>query len=204
MKLIKPAVFILLFLSASLLGRSQYVEKERDDTIRLMAKTPFDTVAARNALGYGSSAIKGVAFTKQKNAWGMRVGARIYANRIKVLLFPETPYLLEYLELKKKENYKKLKIAYLSKEAWYYHYEAITNSVGEFTFPNLKPGRYYLEGVLDWNLSGSYDAYSGSSYNGYGTTNYYDRRYYNVAHSDLLQETVEIKNENEVIHMKLK
>jgi hypothetical protein len=199
--ILMTGVFIAFFTP----GKAQYVQKERDDTIRLYATTPFDSVAAGAALAKGEASIKGVAFTKPKTQFGYKapLAKRIYANRIKVLLFPVTPYLLEYLGVKKKENPRKLKFAYIDPVAWRYRYEAITNSVGEFTFPYLKPGKYYLEAILPWNSSGYYDQYTGSGYNDYGTTNYYQRQYYNVGHYDKLYDFVEIKEGEESVKIKL-
>lgn len=191
----------------SLPGRAQYVEKERDDTIRLYATTPFDSAAARSALAKGNSSIKGVAFTKPRTPYGFKapLAPRIYANRITVLLFPVTPYLLDYLEVKKKENPKRLKFAYIDPVAWRFRYEAITNSTGEFTFPNLKPGKYYLEALLPWSATGYSDQYTGSGYDSYGgTTNYYQRQYYNIGHYDKLYEFVEIASDEEVVKIKLR
>lgn len=195
-----PGVLLLTAITA----HAQYVQKERDDTVRMMAKTPYDTIAARAALAEGNGTIKGVAFTRPNKTIYGRTGKRIYANKIKVLLFPVTPYLLEYLELKKKENYKKLKFAYLSPEAWRFRLEAVTNSDGEFTFPKMKPGKYYLQGLLNWYTSGYYNRYTGSGYNGYGTTNYYTREQYTTNHADLLEKFVDVNSDGEVVDVKLK
>lgn len=185
--------------------KAQYVQPERDDTVRLMAKAPFDTVFAKSALAKGTGSIKGVAFMRTKNGYGMKVGKPIYAAQSKVLLFPVTPYLLEFLELKKKENPKKLKFAYLSNQAWYYRLEAITNSNGEFTFPDMKPGKYYLECLLSYSTSHSYDRYTGTGYNNYGgSTNYYTREYYNRGHNELLSKFVDITEEGQTLEIKLK
>jgi hypothetical protein len=196
----------LVLLAGGFHSNAQYVEPERDDTIRMMPKTPFDTTFAKNALAKGHATIKGVAFTKPKTRLGYKapLEKRIYANKIKVILYPYTPYLEEYIQLKKKQNPKKLKFVYIHPEAWKYRLEAVTNSNGEFTFPDMKPGKYYLEGVLNWNTRSYYNQYRGSGYSGYGTTNYYERKYYTVQHSDLLQEIVEVKSDNEVVRVKLR
>ncbi|RXK81494.1 hypothetical protein ESB13_21260 [Filimonas effusa] len=196
---------VVLAVITGLSSKAQYVQPERDDTVRLMAKTPFDTSYARAALAKGTGTIKGVAFQRTKNGYGMKVGKPIYARNSKILLFPVTPYFLEFLELKKKENPKKLKFAYLSKEAWFFRLEAISNSAGEFTFPDMKPGKYYLECVLNWSTTGSYNRYTGTGYNNYGgSTNYYTREYYTRSHSDLLSKFVEITEEGQVLEIKLK
>ncbi|MBB6130743.1 hypothetical protein [Mucilaginibacter lappiensis] len=93
----------------------------------------------------------------------------------------------------------------MNQKAWYYHYTAITNSVVEFTFPNLKPGKYYLEGILPSSQTASYNQYTGSSYSNFGTSAYhYERKYYNLSHYDKLDQFVEIKNDGEVLEIKLK
>lgn len=199
-----PVSLLLLMLLLCGIGKAQYVQPERDDTVRLYAKTPFDTTAARNALAIGTGTIKGVAFTRPEKKFYGKTGKKILANKIKVILFPVTPYLLEYLDVKKKENPKKLKFAYIHPDAWRFRLEAVTNSDGEFTFPKMKPGKYYLQGVLNWYSSGYYNRYSGSAYNGYGTTNYYTREQYTTDHADLLEKFVEIEKEGEVLEIKLK
>ena len=121
------------------------------------------------------------------------------------MIFPVTPYLEEYLDVKKKENPRKLKFAYVDPVAWNTRLEAITNSDGEFTIPNLKPGKYYLEAILPWSHSGSYDQYTGSGYNNYGgRTDYYDRKSYFVNHYEKLTKFVEIQKDNEIVKIKLK
>lgn len=208
MKNLKYTILIFSLLCTHYSGKAQYVQPEKTiDTIKLMPKATFNIAEAKSALAPGKATIKGVAFTKIKTKLGYNApfAPRIYANKIKVLLFPVTPYLLEYLDLRKQANYKKLKFAYMSNEAWNIHYYAITNSEGQFTFPNLKPGKYYVEGLLNWSSTASYNQYSGTGYGSYGgRIDYYDTKYYNVEHADLLNTIVEIKDTNEVLDMKLK
>lgn len=198
---------LILFTDILFSANAQYVQKERDDTIRMYANTPFDSVAAASALAKGGSSIKGVAFTRPRGAYGIKpiMGPKILGSHIRVMLFPVTPYLLDYLEVKKKENPKKLKFAYIDPVAWRYRYEAITNSAGEFTFPLLKPGNYYLEAILPYSTTGYYDQRTGTGYDDYGgTTEYYQRQYYNIGHYDKLTDFVEIKQDGEVVTIKLK
>lgn len=203
-----PFVSILagLVLACQLQSKAQYVQPERDDTIRLMAKTQFDTVEARNLLAKGTATIKGVCFIHPTNqGFGIKTGKKVYAYKSKVLLFPITPYFLEYLDLKKKANPKKLKFAYLSPDAWRFRLEAVTNSTGEFTFPEMKPGKYYLETILYWQQSGTYNQYTGSGYNNYGgQTDYYSRQNYVNNYSDLLWKIVEVEKDGQILEVKLK
>ena len=206
MRLHKHIYFLFVFVSAFSIAKAQYVQPERDDTVRLYAKTPFDTTVAKMALARGTGTIKGVAFTKPKTGFGYKApfANKIYANKITVLLFPVTPYLLEYLDVKKKENPKKLKFAYIDPYALRYRLEAITNSSGEFTFPEMKPGNYYLEAILPWEQSGSYNKYTGSGYDGYGRVDYYTPQNYSVAHYDKLTKFVNVEKDGEVVEVKLR
>ena len=204
--MLKHTLLVITSLSIFSFAKSQYVQPERDDTVRVYAKTPFDTAAAKIALARGTGTIKGVAFTKPKTGFSYKApfANKIYANKITVLLFPVTPYLLEYLEVKKKENPKKLKFAYIDPYALRYHLEAVTNSTGEFTFPEMKPGKYYLEAILPWKQSGTYNQYTGSGYDGYGRIDYYTPQNYSVAHYDKLTKFVDVEKDGEVVEIKLK
>lgn len=185
----------------------QYVQPERNDTIYLTPKTAFDAAAAKAALAKGKSTIKGVAFIRPNNNIGFNIktGKKLYANKIKISLYPITPYFNEFLALKKVEKPKKLKFAFMSREAISHRLEAVTNSTGEFTFPEMKPGKYYIEGVLNWTQSGTYQQYTGSGYNNYGgRADYYTNQNYVNHNSDLLTKIVEVKEDGQVVEIKLK
>jgi hypothetical protein len=203
---LKKILLFTFFLLVFSFAKSQYVQPERDDTVRLYAKTPFDTTEAKTALALGKGTIKGVAAIKPRDVsvldrWHEK---KIYANKITIMLFPVTPYLLEYLELRKKENPKKLKFAYIDPNCLRYRLEAVTNSTGEFTFPNMKPGKYYLEAILPWQRSGSYNKYTGYADDGYGRTNYYTPQYYVNNYNTLITKFVEVEKEGETVEIKLK
>ena len=183
---------LFLLLSAIFIINSsswaQYVEPERDDTIRLYAKTPFDTAAAAKALAKGSATIKGVAFKRimvTRGNWKTILG-----SKLTIKLYPVTPYLLEYLKLRKKQNREKLQFVYMHAAPYYYHLEAITNSKGEFTFPYLKPGKYYLETDLGYIRTTHYS--------------YHPDDYTYSEYTKHLDKFVEIKSPNEVQTIKLK
>jgi hypothetical protein len=205
MKSIRVFILLLSFVLSASVSRSQYVQPERNDTVKLFAKTPFDVVQAKTALAKGTGTIKGVAFIRRKpNGTIALAGYRINASKITILLFPVTPYLLEYLDVKKKERPEKLKFAYIDPKAWSYRLEAITNNDGEFTFPEMKPGKYYLEGVLPYSASGSYDVYTGSGYGNYGgRVDYYESKGYTNTKYHKFNQFVEIKTEGEVLEIKL-
>lgn len=206
MHLNKSVLLFLITLYAVTPVRAQYKEPEKKDKIEaIYPQVPFDSLQAKQKLAKGTSTIKGIAFTKAKSKWGLKVGQRIYANQIKVTLFPVTPYLESWYALRKeKENLRKRRYVYLSKDAYRYRLEAITNSDGEFTFPDMKPGKYFLQGFLGYTHNGTYNEYTGSGYNNYGgQTDYYQQKSYSVDHEDRIEAFVEVNQDGEIVKIKL-
>jgi len=199
-----PLILICSPISAQY--HQQEYQKHPEQTI--FPKQMFDSIAAKNALSIGTITLKGIAFTKPRTTLGYKapLANRIYANHITVELFPATPYFEEWYHLKKKdENLKKNKIVYMDSVAYRYRITCETNSRGEFTFPKMKPGKYFLVGNIPWSQGGYYDQYQGSGYGNYGgVTDYYQRQYYTVSHSDFLMETVDLKEGDTEVNVKLK
>jgi hypothetical protein len=200
---------IALFFFYSQQIQAQYVEPEEKDKITtLYPETSFDSTIAKNALALGKGSITGVAYTKPRTKLGYKapLADKIKANKITVQLFPVTAYLESWLELrKKKESVKKKVYVYMSNEAYRFRLEAITNSEGKFTFPDMKPGKYFLTAILDYSVGKTYDSYTGSGYNNYGgRTDYYEKKQYYTAHSERIEEFVEVKKDGEVVKVKLK
>ncbi len=50
-------IYLAALITCPFLSKAQYVQPERDDTIRLYAKAPFDSLAAQHALAPGTAAI---------------------------------------------------------------------------------------------------------------------------------------------------
>jgi len=204
-----------MFFSLGILN-AQYVEPEKADKEAKKRKESevvtfptrkFDSIVAKKALALGKGKITGVAFTRTKNGYGMKVGQKVLANKILIQLFPVTPYFEEYYSLwkdKSKNNPKKNRYVYMDTEAYRYRLEAVTNSSGEFTFPDMKPGKYYLWANLDYSRSYSYNQYTGSGYDGYGRIDYYSPSSYNKNFSEFLELFVEVKADGEIVNVKLK
>ena len=193
-------VLLLAFLSVSN-SFAQYKEPEKKEKVDIYyPKGIFDSLQAKKMLARGTATIKGVAFTNANT-----LTKRIYANQIKVVLLPVTSYFEEWYQLRKdKENLRKRRYVYLSADSYKYRLEAITNSDGEFTFPEMKPGKYFLQAFLGWTYNGSYNEYTGSGYNSYGgQTNYYQPKNYSVDHTDRIEEFVELKENGQIVKVKL-
>ncbi|MRX76315.1 hypothetical protein GJU39_09455 [Pedobacter petrophilus] len=205
MNLRKCFTALILVLSAISTVMAQYKEPEKKDKVEIFRpEIAFDSLQAKKMLARGTATIKGKAFTKPMNNIGFKSGRRIYANQIKVTLFPVTPYFEAWYQLRKdKESLRRRRYVYLSDDAYRYRLEAITNSNGEFTFPDMKPGKYFLQGFLGYTSNGTYNEYTGSGYSGYGRTDYYQQKRYAVDHKDRIEEFIEVKENGEIVKVRL-
>lgn len=153
----------------------------------------FNPELARAALGRGLSTIRGKACTKFD-------GLRFDASGVKVLLFPVTPYLEEWYELRQKKEGKKTSV-YMSTEANQYSIQTYADGDGRFMFEGLKPGKYFIQIIHSFNQAKSARIYTGSDTHQNGpvrtTTNYYYDQDYTVARSKRLEKFVEIKEDGE-------
>jgi len=211
-------LFYSLFLFFTSLLNAQYVEPEKEEKQALLRKQTekiiyphqrFDSIAAKNMLAIGKGKITGVAFTRarENKNFGMKTGPKIYADKLKIMLFPVTPYFNEYYALwkdKSKHNPKKNTFVQMVPDAYRYRLEAITNSSGEFTFPDMKPGKYYIFSTLDYYTTHRGNQYTGSGYDNYGRIDYYQPYTYQKYDSEFLELFVEVKQDGEVVNVKLK
>lgn len=190
--------YLLLLLTFFTLGNvnAQNSRTSTNDTVKLKSSVPFDSNAAKLALDEGNSTIKGrISMTLPRGD-----GAKIfYGSNLKIYLMPVTPYLLDFLELRKQEDPRRLKFAYLSPQAWKYRLEAISNGAGEFAFYHMKPGKYYLEVYFPWQYSGYDSQYVGSE----GNTDYYEKQYFSSNYEQMLSKIIEIKKDGSTEKVKL-
>jgi tetratricopeptide (TPR) repeat protein len=153
----------------------------------------FDAKLAEAALGRGLSRIVGKACTKKD-------GLIFAAAGVKVILFPVTPYLEEWHDLRDRKEGKNTGV-YMSKEANQYAIEATTGSDGRFAFEGLKPGKYFIQLIHSFNQLKTAKVYTGSytSQNGpvRETTNYYYDQDYVVERSQRLERFIEIKDDGD-------
>ncbi|RZL62345.1 MAG: hypothetical protein EOO93_09185 [Pedobacter sp.] len=206
-----------MFIGSFYTSNAQYVEPERAEIEAAKRKASaiisyptvkFDSVQIKNALLEGNGTIAGVAFTRTKAIYGVNSPvSKVPASRVRIQLFPVTPYFEEYYKLwkdKSKNNPKNNKYVYMADRAFRLRLEAITNSSGEFTFPNMKPGKYYLFANVNYDLSYNDKEYTGSGYNAYGKTDYYKQNAYAKNYNDFLETFVEVKTDGETVNIKLK
>ncbi|NIG55120.1 tetratricopeptide repeat protein [Chitinophaga sp. Cy-1792] len=153
----------------------------------------FDAKLAAASLQRGTSRIVGRACTKKD-------GLIFNASGVRVLLFPVTPYLEEWYSLRDKKEGKNTRV-YMSKEANKYAIEAVSGADGRFSFEGLKPGKYFIQLVHNFNQRKTARVYTGSytAQNGpvMTTTNYYYDQDYLVERSQRLERFVEIKDDGD-------
>ena len=108
----------------------------------------FDAKAAKQDLTSGSSSIRGVAFVNDPMGSGT-----YYARGSVVMLFPVTDYFAEWLRLNEKFSATQHEV-YMLPEAFAARKEAVTDDNGNFVFDGLRPGKYFLETIIDYQSTG--------------------------------------------------
>lgn len=132
-----------------LLAGSTWSSYAQNPVEMMLPKTEFNIKQATEMLNDGTSEIKGVASYENRTPIGIKVGETVYARVGAVItLMPLTAYMEEYLQLKKKNKPGK-RVAAVSSLAWCYRIESkVYSATGEFVIKGLKPGKYYLEGLV--------------------------------------------------------
>lgn len=185
---------IILLLAFSFTARAQ------SKVEYILPTAAFDKLATYKMLDEGTNSIQGRISLKKR-------GFVNYPGfEDKVLLYPVTPHLLEYIELKTKYNSKR-KQAGMTKEAAMARIETkTTDSKGNFVFRNIKPGKYYIVTWVVWEKVRGSQVQSGpvvANYNmlgqqmggGYVPT---ETRYDATAHEMEIGEFVEVTGEGKV------
>ncbi|NJM52464.1 MAG: hypothetical protein HC846_03145, partial [Blastocatellia bacterium] len=116
----------------------------------LFPPVEFDANLAANALQQGNSTMIGRACASVKNGlWGLGGTERFKATNVRVVLYPATPYLEKWYQLREKKEDKKTGV-FINREAQRYAMITQTNSNGEFVFSRLKPGKYFIQIIFNF------------------------------------------------------
>lgn len=149
----------------------------------IMPKSPFDEADAKQRMEKGNSTVYGKVIVNEG------LGRKVYfapAGTL-VFLYPLTPYIQEYIELKEKYLKDPKYVVYLDETPGKYRLQAeVKNRDGEFEFNNLKPGSYLLTSTVtytgfDYNKVpvGQTVYTKGNTVVGYGGTQYTtEKKYY--------------------------
>ncbi len=161
--------FLFIFFSSAVLVAQE----------NLRVKVAFDPAEAEALLAPGTGTIKGIAYTRTKNGFGITGSKTTIVNET-VYLFPFTRHLAEWYKQNSKVFKNKNKQYILSDECLKYNLHTTTDAYGSFEFKNLKPGKYLLQ----------------TKY--YRSSKSWDRDYDEI----LMDKVVEIKSEHEVLDVK--
>ncbi len=202
MKKIKLVLFFVILIFKSFVTTAQITQKERKI---IYPEEKFDIVSTKKALEKVTSTIKGVLFTRQKNGYGIKLGPRIYGAKIIVNLFPVTPYLNSWYQLRKKKENKRTKVEMLDL-ALKNCIETQTDDDGNFIFEKLKSGRYYLQSFVHSEYDYHQTVDTGQrDVNSKGDETIYTKDvYYTNDQDECIEKFVDVNNEGEIIEIKLK
>lgn len=163
----------------------------------------FNKMDAEKALEAGSSSIRGVA----SSADNMTGQSHFAKEGTLVILLPYTEYLNEWLNLSKKHK-NNSNTVFMMPEVFDVRRETTTDDYGNFTFNNLKPGKYYVESIIDFYATALGRQQSGTIYSsGYGyaySTPVYE--YYNYKYNTQKKayKILDIKNDGTISDVKLR
>jgi len=80
---------------------------------------------------------------------------------------------------------------------------ATANSMGEFQFSQMKPGRYFVTTQISSVLGGSRDVYAGSVQGAYGSANVYRAESYTFGAEKEMSEYIDVRNDGDVVKVTL-
>lgn len=154
---------------------NQRAQQDANNFITL--KQQFDEETTRKALENGNITINGVLYS-QADARGYdaliftKKNPILLAKKQKIYLYPITPYAIEYINLFKKnrnDNNEQIRPIRVDQRFVDYSIYAITDEYGRFSFPNMKPGRYFLHAESDLRGETNVDVETGyTKYTGGG------------------------------------
>lgn len=189
--------------------------QEQLDTVQyIYPKTNFDEEYTKNAVALGNSTINGVLFYKITNDGSdAALLSTIKPEPVsghKVFLYPYTPYLVDYINLSKKQarsrDPQKRKVM-ADDRMFIYSYYSVTDNYGRFTFGKMKPGKYLLS--AEKMVSGYYyttvaTGRAVSDFNPYygqvGVTQYENQKQ-NWSALAILEKVVEVKEDGKIVEV---
>ncbi|MCU0450091.1 MAG: hypothetical protein MUC97_09685 [Bernardetiaceae bacterium] len=191
-------------LACSPLQQANQQAKKNQITV-LYPSVKFDSLQAKAALAYGNTNIEGLVFTRPRTQFGYKapLAGKIIGSGVRVILYPVTPHLEAWHKLRAKRENRRTRV-YLDDAAGRYCLVTTTDNYGRYKFERLKPGRYFLHAIINWGETKSYDAYQGSGYSQYGTTDYYTKQSYTVSKSERVERFIDIEKKGGTMEINLK
>ena len=164
----------------------------------------FDKNDAVKKLELGKTTIAGEAFTRENS--GVVSTKHKPKKGTQVLLFPVTDYILRFHDMKKANPDFAI---VMTEEAFSYRIEALTDEHGNFTFTEMKPGKYLIMCNVQFVGTASALKEVGRTHyaNGYGymgSTPIYESYMYNYNGDHFLSKFVEVKDNDKIVEANLK
>lgn len=209
----KLLIFSIIFVfSGEVLSQvNQEVYREADvvksDKKIITSKVPYDVNQLRSQLQKGKATIKGKMYARKRHS---ETGKKLYvsiigsleksAENTPVYLIPYNDYVKDYVNLKENaEKPKRKTFVELHEDVFNTRLEAVTNNEGSFTFPNVKPGKYYVFGKMNTLTLVKRKYYSNGNVatNAYGQVVAEGYSSYNdfKSHYDYVDNIVEVKED---------
>lgn len=132
----KFIIFAVAFLAIGISSKTFAQVRTEEAPEKIMPKSSFDETAARRQLEPGNATING-------KACGIFDGRNAPASDITVHLYPDTPYIREWVKLGEKYRWYGISMVDAAFET---RIDAKTVDAGRFKFTKLKPGKYYVQG----------------------------------------------------------
>lgn len=159
----------------------------------LFPMAEFDANLAANAIKEGSSTIIGKACSYKKEGLVQVFGRKRFdASNVKIILYPVTPYLEKWYQLREKKEDKKTAV-FANRESAKYALVTKTNGKGEFVFSQVKPGKYFVQIMFNFTEVQTKSVIVASD----ATTDYYELRDFYTDYNDRLEQFVEITKDGE-------
>lgn len=163
----------------------------------------FNKPEVQKMLEPGNSSIKGVAYTVEN----MTGQTHFAGYGTLVILFPYTDYFNEWFNLSKKHKNRGNTI-YMLPEVFEARQETITDEYGNFTFKNLKPGKYYIECIINFKATALAQQQTGTVYGaGYGyayAAPVYDYYNYTYDAQKKAYKIIDIEKDGKMFDVKLR
>jgi len=162
----------------------------------------FDAKSAQQDLASGSSSIRGVAYVNDPMGTGT-----YYARGSVVMLFPVSDYFAEWMRLTDKFRNTQHDV-YMLPDVFAARKEAVTDGDGNFVFDRLKPGKYFLETIVDYQSTGVASQQSGTVVGVMGGAAYsyptYSHYTYRFDAQKRVTKVIEIERDGQMVPVKLR
>jgi hypothetical protein len=142
---------VMIFFSVMILGGcNREPSSVRTADGYIYPQVPFDVSTAQAMLQPGECELRGTAVAKEADRTPIMIvnlstGHDAPPGTL-VILYPRTAYLDDWVLLRRRYG----RVAVLSQEAHALRREVQCGANGEFIFPNVGPGSYYLEAIVPY------------------------------------------------------